>query len=231
MVYKRPYTRMNRGRPAAKRASKRVARTRGLTRKVPSRKPGLHPFVVAQGNPFHSAAIGVKIPDLNNLPSCTVLARNMYALTGNTTQGSAAVFGTLPKYAYDVCKTDGSGTFTSWDWTSLTTSPTYQNIDQYNPNPNPNPNPNVRVQMGPLGSKWITIRVTIRLVSRREPSTNMSMLLLPRRRDQVFSHPTRNPQGSVPRSGSSGLPFCPKSVVSDPKFHGWDEKLNCTAGT
>lgn len=133
MVYKRPYTRMNRGRPAAKRASKRVARTRGLTRKVPSRKPGLHPFVVAQGNPFHSAAIGVKIPDLNNLPSCTVLARNMYALIGNATQGSAAVFGTLPKYAYDVCKSDGSGTFTSWDWTSLTASPTYQNIDQYTP--------------------------------------------------------------------------------------------------
>lgn len=134
MAYKRSYKKTwARGRAATKRVRKTAMRTRTLTRKRVGPVKGLHPFVVAQANPFHHGAIGVKVPDLNNLPSCTMLARNMYTLSGSTTTGVAGVFGTLPKYAHDISKAAGSPTPSTWQWNSLTTSPTFQSLDQYVP--------------------------------------------------------------------------------------------------
>lgn len=93
----------------------------------------MHPFVVAQANPFHSGAIGVKIPDLNNLPSCTMVCRNMYTLQGSATTGVACVSGTLPKIAFDISKPEASPTTSTWDWSGLTSGTTYTSLDQYTP--------------------------------------------------------------------------------------------------
>lgn len=124
---------MSRGRPAAKRTAKKAMRTRTLTRSTVMKKSSLHPFVIAQGNPFHPGAIGVKVPDLNNLPSCTMVCRNMYTLQGSATTGVASVLGTMPKIAYDISKADAVPTTSTWDWSGLTSGTTYTSLDQYTP--------------------------------------------------------------------------------------------------